>query len=152
MNTSNTHRWIRRKLKYSHHYQTKINSWMIPHTIFLTSLIKIWIHTSWSEQSLGPGPKAALAGPRDCSLHSVWINIFIQDVKVPVPPPPQFPQMAWNVSQNREMSLEIMWCAYFRISKKGVAILACHPHFIQSENRQMNFASERFKFSLFVSR
>ena len=40
---------------------------MIPHKIFLTSL--------------GPGPQAALAGPRDCSLHSVWIHIFIRDVK-----------------------------------------------------------------------
>ena len=79
--TCNTHLWIRRKLKYSHHYQAKINSWMIPHKIFLTSLIKIWIHTSWSEQSLGPGPQAALAGPRDRSLHSVWIHIFIRDVK-----------------------------------------------------------------------
>ena len=52
---------------------------------------------------------------------------FYLDVKVLVPPPPQFPQMTWYGSQN-------------------------HAHFIQRENQQMNFASEWLKFSLFVSR
>ena len=74
--------------------------------------------------------------------------------KVLVPPPPQFPQMTWNVSQNLEMGLELemIWCDHFLISKKGVATLAFHTHFIQSENQQMNFASEWLKFFLFVTR
>ena len=37
---------------------------MIPPTIFLRQRLP-----------------AAFAGPRDCSLHSVWIHIFIRDVK-----------------------------------------------------------------------
>ena len=40
------------------------------------------------------------------------------------------------------MGLEILQCAHFRILKKGVATLACHTHFIQSEYQQMNFTSE----------
>ena len=67
-------------------------------------------------------------------------------------PPPPPPHMTWNVSQNLGMGLEIMWCAYFQILKRGVATLACHAHFIQSENWQINFASEWLKFPLFVSR
>ena len=60
-------------------YIAKMNEWMIPNTIFLTSRIKIWIHTEWSEQSRGPAKAAC--GPRDCSLHEVWIHIFMRDVK-----------------------------------------------------------------------
>ena len=41
---------------------------------------------------------------------------------------------------------------FFRLLKKGVVTLACHAHFIQSKNQQMNFASEWLKISLFVSR
>ena len=40
-----------------------------------------------------------------------------------------------------------MWYAYFQILKKGATILACHAHFIQSKNRQWNFASEWLKIS-----
>ena len=62
-------------------YIAKMNEWMIPNKIFLTSRIKIWIHTEWSEQSRGPGKAACGPGPRDCSLHEVWIHIFMRDVK-----------------------------------------------------------------------
>ena len=62
-------------------YIAKMNEWMIPNTIFLTSRIKIWIHTEWSEQSRGPAKAACGPGPRDCSLHEVWIHIFMRDVK-----------------------------------------------------------------------
>ena len=50
------------------------------------------------------------------------------------------------------MGLEMMWCAYFRILKRGVATLASHAPFIQSEIRQKNFASEWLKYFHFVSR
>ena len=45
-------------------YIAKMNEWMIPNTIFLTSRIKIWIHTEWSEQSRGPAKAACGPGPR----------------------------------------------------------------------------------------
>ena len=52
---------------------------------------------------------------------------------------------------------EAKFICWFSLCMKWVwqasmATLACHAHFIQSENRQMNFASEWLKFSLFVSR
>ena len=62
-------------------YITKMNEWMIPNKIFWTSRIKIWIHTKWSEQSRGPAKAACGPGPRDCSLHEVWIHIFMRDVQ-----------------------------------------------------------------------
>ena len=92
--------------------------------------------------------------PKGHTILALFLSHMLEVslIKVLVPPPPQLPQMTWNVLQNLEMGLEMMWCAYYQILKKGVAILACHAHFIQSENQKINFASEWVKFSLFVSR
>ena len=77
----------------------------------------------------------ALVDTRRASLKNGWVFCYLGVLfyiywdfrnlgnplfKVLVPPPPQFPQMTWNGSQNMEMGLEMMWCAYFQILKKGV--------------------------------
>ena len=51
MSTSNTHLVMRKTSQYSHRYPAILDSGIIPHEI--------------SNTSLGPGPQAALTGPRD---------------------------------------------------------------------------------------
>jgi len=54
-------------------YIAKMNEWMIPNNIFLTSRIKIWIHTEWSEQSRGPA-KAACVSDGFNGVYSLYTS------------------------------------------------------------------------------